>query len=238
MENSEIQNKVIELGKLLVKELEIEHSVDTLGRWMAHYVAEKIETAKNAEGTARSAAESECVKAILDLWSHRWKIQDRHQPLKDFSRLLELLSQIDPETLDPYYYRFTTERKNDEDNAWLAAAYDIDKAARVCLKYTLTRAAETASSNGSKPMLEIAEVIGPDPDIMVIQALLGSKEYDLGSNDLILDREFNRDVEQENVKNHIIYLDKLIKHAEVIKAKLNDELNSGDNSDNSAELEL
>lgn len=227
MENSGTQNEVIELGKLLVKELELEDSVDTLGRWMAHYIAEKIEVAKNVDDASRPAAEAECAKAIIDLWHHRWKIQQRHQPLKDFSRLLELLRQIDPETFDPYYYKFAPEKNKEEDNVWLTAAYNIDKAARVCLKYMLNKAADAAGSADAKAILDIAEVIGPDPDIMVIQTLLGNKDYNLDPEDLQLGNEFNTDFGQESIRNHIGYLDKLVKHAEDIKAKLNEELNSG-----------
>jgi hypothetical protein len=63
----------------------------------------------------------------------------------------------------------------------------------------------------------------PDPDILVIQTLLGNKDYDLDPNDLKLGGEFNEDFGNESIKNHIVYLDKLVKHAEEIKAKLNDE---------------
>ncbi|SHM92279.1 hypothetical protein SAMN05216524_104126 [Mucilaginibacter sp. OK098] len=212
-----------------MKELELENSVDTLGRWMAHYVAEKIAAAKKAEGIDKPAAESECAKAVLDLWNHRWTMQYRHQPLKDFTRLLELLRQIDPETFDPYYFRFAAEKKKVEDNVWLVAAYDIDKAARVCLKYMLTKAAEAVSSTDTKAILEIAEVIGADPDIMVIQTLLGNKDYELDPDDLKLGDEFNADFGQESIRNNIVYLDKLINHAEEIKSKLNDELGLSSN---------
>ncbi|RYY90844.1 MAG: hypothetical protein EOO15_00845 [Chitinophagaceae bacterium] len=226
MENSGTQNEVIELGRLLVKELELESSFDTLGRWMAHYIAEKIEAVKIAEEAARPAMEADCAKAILDLWHHRWKIQDKHRPLKDFSRLLELLRQIDPESFDPYYYRFAPQDKKESDNAWLNAAYDIDKAARVCLKYILTKAAEAACSSESKAILENAEVIGPDPDIMVIQTLLDQKDYDLNPEDLNIGDEFKEDFGKQSIENQIAYLDKLVKHANDIKSKLKMELKS------------
>ncbi|QGN22555.1 hypothetical protein [Elizabethkingia anophelis] len=234
MENSGIQNEVIELGKLLVKELDLENSVDTLGRWMAHYIAEKIEAAENADEAARPEAEEECAKAILDLWHHRWKIQDRHQPLKDFSRLLELLRQMDPEAFDPYYYRLAEQNKKEEDNVWLTAAYDIDKATRVCLKYLLTRAAEAAASADSKAILEVAEVIGPDPDIMVIQTLLDQRDYGLEPENLKIRSEFNEDFRKQSLKNHVIYLERLVKHAEEVKARLYDQLNSSSDTSPSA----
>ena len=41
------------LGKKLIDELGLDQSVDTLGRWMAHYIAEKMEDAQAAIGESR-----------------------------------------------------------------------------------------------------------------------------------------------------------------------------------------
>jgi hypothetical protein len=86
MEQSEQQKAILELGKLLVKELGIQKSVDTLSRWMAHYVAEKIKYSEELpEGAKKKAAEKECFALILDLWKHRWNYKSDRQPLKNFS---------------------------------------------------------------------------------------------------------------------------------------------------------
>lgn len=37
---------VLELGKLLVKALDLDETVDTLGRWMAHHIAELMQAAE------------------------------------------------------------------------------------------------------------------------------------------------------------------------------------------------
>jgi hypothetical protein len=42
MESSETLDKIINLGKLFVKEFKLELGVDTFSIWMAHYLAEKI----------------------------------------------------------------------------------------------------------------------------------------------------------------------------------------------------
>ena len=55
-ENSEIQKKAINLGKSMVEELGLDPGVDTLARWMAHYVAEQIAIAENATGDAKTIA--------------------------------------------------------------------------------------------------------------------------------------------------------------------------------------
>ena len=56
---------------MLVDELNLEPSVDTPGRWMAHYVAEVIARAQVSEGAEKAAAERECFEVILQLWKHR-----------------------------------------------------------------------------------------------------------------------------------------------------------------------
>jgi hypothetical protein len=224
MAKSEIQKEIIQLGKLLVKQLDLEDSVDTLGRWMAHYLAEKIKTAENAKGKLKGSAQEECFHLILELWKHRWEVNREHRPLKDFDRLLELLQKIDPENYDSYYYRFAGEQLQKEDNPWLAAAYDIDKAARVCLKYLLSKAAEAAATEESQVLLATASVLGPDPDIMVIQAMFDIKDYKLDPEDLKLGSEFNTDFSKGTIENQISFLDKLVVHAQDVKAKLQSEL--------------
>ena len=67
-------------------------------------------------------------------------------------------------------------------------------------------------------------MFGPDLDIRVIQTLLGNKDYNFDPEDLQLGREFNADFEKESIQSQIAYLDKLVKYAEDIKAKLRAEL--------------
>lgn len=66
--------------------------MDTLARWMAHYLAEKMEKAESApEGEERERARRECIELILKLWErrHSWPLS---APLKDIAgRLEELL---------------------------------------------------------------------------------------------------------------------------------------------------
>jgi len=67
--------------------------MDTLGRWLAHYLAEKMEHADSApDGTAGETDRRECVDLILRLWDRRqtWPLS---APLKDVAdRLDELLA--------------------------------------------------------------------------------------------------------------------------------------------------
>lgn len=53
-------------------EMGLATSTDTVGRWMAHRIAELMETARAARGTPSEAAAAQaCQDAILALWQHR-----------------------------------------------------------------------------------------------------------------------------------------------------------------------
>ena len=61
-----VDNPIVELGKKLVLELGLEDAVDTLGRWMAHHIAELMADAETANINDRSAKEDRCRTAILE----------------------------------------------------------------------------------------------------------------------------------------------------------------------------
>jgi len=86
------------LGATLVKELGLEDSHDTLGRWMASYISELMVKAKNAPKKEKAQAEKECFEAILTLWSQREEVTERIQPLAALKPALELLSRLAHDT--------------------------------------------------------------------------------------------------------------------------------------------
>ena len=51
------------------RELGLDPGVDTLARWIAHYIAEQMEVAGNATGEDKLTAERRCFDAILKLWN-------------------------------------------------------------------------------------------------------------------------------------------------------------------------
>src|SRR5438132_2522606 len=63
---------VVALGDRIVRDLALDQSTDTVGRWMAHRVAELIDAAKKARGNAaRARADANATELILRLWAHR-----------------------------------------------------------------------------------------------------------------------------------------------------------------------
>lgn len=71
MEGANHFDQTINLGQKIVKDLDLEESCDTLGKWMAHYLAEKI-VACNCEQNedTKNKIHEECKKISSDLADH------------------------------------------------------------------------------------------------------------------------------------------------------------------------
>ena len=93
MDTSKPWGTTIALGQRILEELKCDYETDTLGRWLAHYLAEKMERAASApKGNTGEPDRHECIDLILRLWEHRqsWPLS---APLKDVAdRLDELLT--------------------------------------------------------------------------------------------------------------------------------------------------
>ncbi len=74
---------------MLVRELGLEESSDTLSRWMAHHISGLIVAAR--EDPARR---DECAAAILELWCHRAVMPDGHRPFEDVEPIFHLLDRL------------------------------------------------------------------------------------------------------------------------------------------------
>jgi hypothetical protein len=84
---------VLALGEALVQELDLDKSVDTLGRWMAHYIAELIDDAKNADGEDAVCKQQVCYDEILKFWAHRHTPPNDKETLQDLEKVLRRLAQ-------------------------------------------------------------------------------------------------------------------------------------------------
>lgn len=62
---------ILKLGRLLVRELNLERETDTLARWMAHHIAELMHVAETEEGESARNARLACQDAVIALWTHR-----------------------------------------------------------------------------------------------------------------------------------------------------------------------
>jgi hypothetical protein len=98
MELSNQSQEILKLGKKIVEELKLEVSVDTLSRWMCHYLSEKIVQAETENNVDKKAlVENECCNLILQLWDRQKKYFQSTNPLHSLNSCLEILKVLNSE---------------------------------------------------------------------------------------------------------------------------------------------
>ncbi|MEQ8474510.1 MAG: hypothetical protein RIC35_25150 [Marinoscillum sp.] len=148
MEGLEASQKILDLGKSIVKELELDPGVDTLSKWMAHYVAEKIELTEKLTGSKKTKAEKECCEIILKLWESRYAVPRLKSYLDDFKPFFETLEKLHSNKETPFFYPSEIrldiqEESNDAEKARVKNSLDhvllIDKIARSIISELLSQ---------------------------------------------------------------------------------------------------
>ncbi len=95
---------VLELGRHLVRELGYEDQRDTLGRWMAHHLADLLAKADNgATGAERLRARKSATETILKIWEHRASLPGNAYPLAPYQEILKVLDRLRPND-NPFRY--------------------------------------------------------------------------------------------------------------------------------------
>jgi len=216
METLEQQIQIINLGKLLVQELGLDQSVDTLARWMAHYIAEKMELLERLpESKEKDDAKKDCFETILDLWKHRWLLPSGRRPLESFEPILRVIERINPEKEEPFFYRFSdhdlseinTESSNEKEiNDYLNIALQIDRTAKIWINDILTQAALKAKNENTELILKNAVTLSDNDDTKIIQLILhNDPSFDIENYDK---EGFNEKYENEKLNKRIGELEK------------------------------
>lgn len=177
MDDLEIQRRTMNLGKALVNELNLEPGVDTLARWMAHYIAEQIEIAEKTIGVEKREAEERSFETILKLWSHRAALPSESRPIVNFEPILRTLKRLDPEEKRHYFFEDRAdipESVPDEIKRWLNMAKGIDEAARVWLEYVFKQASLAATDEATIEWLENAIALQEEDQFSVVFRYLHS----------------------------------------------------------------
>lgn len=235
MEQSGQQKEVLELGKLLVKELGLEKSVDTLSRWMAHYVAEKIKYAESLpDGIKKKNAEKECFSLILDLWKHRWHFKSDRQPLRNFNHLFDILQNLDPEREEPYYFRWGNDQSNEEEDksfkpsdlkSLSPLALQIDKVARIWINYLLHEAAVKAKNENIEKIIDHAVKLPDSMDANIIQFVFTDSTEDIKEKPVDQEK-LDRKIKIRTLNRRIAELQKFKKVNEYLIGQFEKELDN------------
>lgn len=88
---------ILALGSHLTDELGFSELNDTLGRWMAHYLAELIDKAATApEGPSRDAAQAMVAAETLAIWAHRSALPGNAYPLARYKDIIKGMQLLTP----------------------------------------------------------------------------------------------------------------------------------------------
>jgi hypothetical protein len=97
-----------------VRELGFEDGVDTLGRWMAHHLAELIDKAEGgATVSERSRARKNATETILKIWEHRTTLPRKAYPLAPYEDILKVIDRLRPDDNPFRYFGPPAETKKD-----------------------------------------------------------------------------------------------------------------------------
>ena len=96
MEVSRLPSEILKLGSRIVRELNLGRT-DTLGRWMAHHLAELLQSAESASEDEKELVQNGAVDLILKLWSHRRSLPGNAYPLKNLERAVSVLARLSPD---------------------------------------------------------------------------------------------------------------------------------------------
>ncbi|WP_430816297.1 hypothetical protein [Carboxylicivirga sp. RSCT41] len=233
MDQSEITKDIIKLGKLLVKELGLDNSVDTLSRWMAHYIAKKIKEAEQLTGSERCDVEKECHDLIINLWQHRWQLPPNSRPLRHYEEVFDFLTQLNYKTPNPFYFNKISESDSSlvlnestdpkTTSEWLQVVSKIDKVARILIEYSLNQAIQGVECE--KVDEWIKNTIDPknDHDLSTIKILLDRHpKFDPEG----LDEKMAEEFIVEDLKNKIYQLEQFKNVNDKILSILQSELDS------------
>jgi len=211
-------DSILALGGKLVDELGLENSLDTLSRWMAHYIADLIVEAENATGEDKSLAEKNCFNAIMMLWRHRAELPNGKRPFENLEPVIRAIESLDPENETPRYFR-SARRPNDEDmeqseaDSWLAMVDGLDYSAKVLIGYCLSQAAR-ATEGKSMEWVKLADAAEVEQGVPEIVIHFISSNTDFGK-----DLDPNADVRQR-LEDRVQRLEGFIELAESVVSDL------------------
>jgi len=186
---------VIALGKKIEQELGIEDDVDTLGRWMIHYIAELIDRAENASSDRQEAIHRECSEFIIKLWTHRASLSVKRYPLESFDKVMAALIRLRDER--PYYFRGIdkeeTPQLNDEVQHWLKIAEEVDKVACDLVDLCIEKATGCAAEDERKWLNgALALSVKADKHAEMVTVLISrymGEEVDSGEREVVRNKE-------------------------------------------------
>lgn len=168
---------MLELGKLLAAELE---QTDTLGRWIAHYLAERMISLEQKTGSERGIAEAEVADLVLRLWSLRRQLPGGRLPLAEVDEVEAAIERLAPGRRPwAYFGAFAADTEpspeETETSTTLKAALLVDRLAGDLVHGLIGRAGALAEEDGAA-WIKQAEKIG-DGALRIVRRVRVSDDH-------------------------------------------------------------
>ncbi|MEX2347710.1 MAG: hypothetical protein WD511_00700 [Balneolaceae bacterium] len=166
-EDLETKERVIRLGKTIVQELGLEPGVDTLSRWLAHYIAELINKIEVAPPKKKSEYEKECLETILRVWERRPYFPNGSRPFEEFEPIFRTLQYLSRDTGTTLRYQIpdfiNQEELEDQKDVqkWLRQTIETSKFTKRLQRFCLAEAYRSAENEKTKEWLNHVE----DPEL-------------------------------------------------------------------------
>jgi len=218
MAPSPIPKGILEIGKALIKELNIEPGDDTLCRWMAHYIAELIADAETSTAEDRPGKLTKCADAVLAIWKHRHELPNGKRPFEELEPIIRAMESLDPTNDTPRYFRTTRRtidisKENTDVKEWLELADGLDYSAKILISYCLMQASQGALDS-SKEWVKLAKTAVVEDEIEFTVVRFVSSENQL------LKAEEADERERKLLDDRINRLDEFIKIAGALLAEM------------------
>jgi len=150
--DGETRAAVLSLGEQITASLD-QH--DMLARWMAHYLAERLQALEGLNGEKRAEAEREVADLITGLWRQRHTVPMHDDPLSLTDSVVRAVAQLDPEgSRNRFFGRFDENagpsQAEAEANASLKLALELDVATGQLVRSLIHFAARIAVDHDEK----------------------------------------------------------------------------------------
>lgn len=107
------EEEIIKLGEKIVKELNLNQGVDTLGRWMSHYLSELIVKSESHEDESiRNSTRKECCDLILKLWENKEDVPGISTPTSDLEPIINILKAFQDSKITLPFWKSYEPRSN------------------------------------------------------------------------------------------------------------------------------
>lgn len=210
---------LIELGKKLVQEFNLEDRTDTLSQWLLHYLAELFEQYNlSTSPEEKRIAALEIKDTIFKLWEFRYKHSHPKSSFKNIELLISTLKKLNLDNDDVFYTglsNFRNAGKTTDQTSpqyWYNYALKIDKTSRLLIRNCILKGYELNETDNQ----EIAELI---------RKIEGFDAYENLFNKFYGDQS-SQDHEHETIKNNISKIDELISALTELKNAYEEKLKS------------